>query len=112
MGQRTPGTEYLSITGLVTAPLGGNAAARLVTLNADALDAGSVLIPAARGNTFFKFGALNTVDAAGDATDDGCIVEGGEVNVQIPIVNGVMVGYLSIKTDHTAEYNIPINVIR
>ena len=100
------------MTGLITAPLGGNTAARLVTLNAVALDAGSVLIPAARGNTFFKFGATSAVSAAGDATDDGSIVEGGEVNVQIPIVNGVMLGFLSIKTDHTAEYNIPINVIR
>jgi len=111
MGQRTPGTEYLSITGIVTAPVAGNQAARLVELNADALDAASVLIPAARGNTFFKFGD-NAVDAAGDDTDDGCIIEGGEVNVQIPIVDGALLTHLSILSDHTEEYTIVINVIR
>lgn len=111
MAKYSKHTEYLGITGIVTAPLAGNQAARLITLNAAALARGAVSIPAKGGDLYFKWGWEDTVDAAGDATDDGCIIHGENVLIKIPSLSGVKAGWLSVQTTGDDEFDVVANVI-
>lgn len=111
MSKYTQHYEYLGITGIVTAPLAGDQAARLITLNAAALARGAVLLPAKGGDLYFKFGWDDEVDAAGDNTDDGCIIHGESVLVKIPSDETGKAGWLSVQTTGDDEFDVVAQVI-
>lgn len=107
MAVPTIAVTYIGTEAIKDTPVTGNQAARLITLSDAAKARGAIEIPAPRGNTFFKFGVLNTVDAS-VATTSNCIVEGEVRNVEIPA--GSL--YLSIISDNDEDYNLVLNLVK